>query len=230
MADMALDLPADTAPAPFFGDNRTAALIEDLAARGWAHAETALPEALTHALRLRLETLEAADALKLAAIGRGDSQIRAAAIRRTQIRWLEGKDPAERAFLEGCEALRREINRTLFAGLFEFEAHFARYPAGGHYARHLDAFADRPRDRVVSLVAWLNGDWQAGDGGELDLWSGPDDTGPPVATLAPRGGDLLLMMSETIPHAVRETRVPRLGLAGWFRINPGVGGVLDPAG
>jgi len=37
-------------------------------------------------------------------------------------------------------------------------------------------------------------------------------------------------MSETIPHAVRETRVPRLGLAGWFRINPGVGGVLDPAG
>lgn len=230
MADMALDLPAGSAPAPFFGDNRTAALIEDLAARGWAHAENALPEALTHALRLRLETLEAADALKPAAIGRGDSHIRAAAIRRTQIRWLEGKDPAERAFLEGCEALRREINRTLFAGLFEFEAHFARYPAGGHYARHLDVFADRPRDRVVSLVAWLNDNWQAGDGGELDLWSGPDDTGPPVATFAPRGGDLLLMMSETIPHAVRETVRPRLGLAGWFRINPGVGGVLDPAG
>ena len=227
---MALYLPAGLAPAPFFGDNRTSALIDNLAAKGWAHAETALPEALTQALRLRLETLDAADALKLAAIGRGDSQMKAAAIRRTQIRWLEGHDPAERQFLEGCEALRREINRALFAGLFEFEAHFARYPAGGHYARHLDAFADRPRDRVVSLVAWLNDKWQAGDGGELDLWSGPDDTGTPVATVAPRSGDLLLMMSETIPHAVRETRVPRLGLAGWFRINPGVGGVLDPAG
>lgn len=226
---MALDLPAGLAPAPFFGDNRTSALIEDLAAKGWAHAETALPETLTHALRLQLETLKAADALKLAAIGRGDSQIKAATIRQTQIRWLDGTDPAERQFLDGCETLRRKINRALFAGLFEFEAHFARYPAGGHYARHLDAFADRPRDRVVSLVLWLNGDWQPGDGGELDLWPSPDASGPPVATFAPRGGDLLLMMSETIPHAVRETRIPRLGLAGWFRINPGVGGVLDPA-
>lgn len=227
---MALDLPAGSAPASFFGDNRTTALIEDLAVKGWAHAASALPASLTHALRQRLDALDTAEALKPAAIGRGGIRMKAAAIRQTQIRWLDGTHPAERRFLDGCEALRREINRALFAGLFEFEAHFARYPAGGHYARHLDAFADRPRDRIVSLVAWLNDGWQTGDGGELDLWSAPGDHGPPVATFAPRSGDLLLMMSETIPHAVRETRVPRLGLAGWFRINPGVGGVLDPAG
>jgi SM-20-related protein len=221
--------PARPTPAPFFGDNLTATLIADLAEKGWAHVSKAVSDDLAEALRDRLVALEAADALKLAAIGRGDSQMKAAAIRQTQIRWLDGSAPAERRFLDGCEALRRAINEALFAGLFEFEAHFAHYPPGGHYARHLDAFADRPRDRVVSLVLWLNENWQPGDGGELDLWSGPDDVGPPVATLAPRGGDLLLMMSETIPHAVRETVAPRLGLAGWFRINPGVGGVLDPA-
>ena len=29
---------------------------------------------------------------------------------------------------------------------------------------------------------------------------------------------------------MRETVTPRLGHAGWFRINPGVGGGLDPTG
>ena len=226
---MTLLRPASFTPAPFFGDNRTSALIEDLAVKSWAHLPDALPSALTQALRTRLSELDAADALRLAAIGRGGNEMKATAIRKTQIRWLDGTDPAERQFLDGCEALRREINRALFAGLFEFEAHFAHYPPGGHYARHLDAFADRPRDRVVSLVLWLNENWQPGDGGELDLWSGPEDLGPTVATLAPRGGDMLLMLSERIPHAVRETRAPRLGLAGWFRINPGLGGVLDSA-
>lgn len=220
--------PAGSAPAPFFGDNLTATLIADLAEKGWAHVRHAVSDDLAEALRARLIALDAADALELAAIGRGDSQIKATKIRKTEIRWLEGADRAERQFLDGCEALRRAINEALFAGLFEFEAHFAHYPPGGHYARHLDAFADRPRDRVVSLVLWLNADWQSGDGGELDLWSNPESFGPPVATLPPRGGDLVLMLSERIPHAVRETVAPRLGLAGWFRINPGIGGVLGP--
>ncbi|MEE2526874.1 2OG-Fe(II) oxygenase [Hyphobacterium sp. HN65] len=226
---MTLDFPAGPAPAPFFGENRTATLIEDLATKGWAHATGALPGDLVTSLRDRLEVLFEEGELARARIGRGETETRANSIRQTEIAWLTGEHPAERQFLGGTEALRLEINRALFAGLFEFEAHFARYPAGGHYARHLDAFADRPRDRIVSLVAWLNADWQDGDGGELDVWTGPDDHGHPVATLAPRGGDLLLMMSETIPHAVRATAVPRLGLAGWFRVNPGVGGVLDPA-
>lgn len=222
-------LAAMARPAPFFGDNLTATLIADLAEKGWAHVRHAVPDDLANALRARLIALDAADALKLAAIGRGESQMKATAIRKTRIRWLDGSDPAEQQFLEGCEALRRAINEALFAGLFEFEAHFAHYPQGGHYARHLDAFADKPRDRVISLVVWLNEDWQAGDGGELDLWTRPEDIDPPIATLVPLGGDLVLMLSERIPHAVRETFAPRLGLAGWFRINPGIAGVLDPA-
>lgn len=226
---MALDCSAGLQPTPFFGENRTLALIDDLALRGWAHAPGALPADLVPALRARLQELFAEGELARARIGRGESETRALAIRKTEISWLTGDHPAERRFLDGAEALRLEINRALFAGLFEFEAHFARYPAGGHYARHLDAFADRPRDRMVSLVAWLNEDWREGDGGELDIWSAPDAAGPPAATIAPRGGDIVLMMSETIPHAVRATTRPRLGLAGWFRINPGVGGVLDPA-
>lgn len=217
------------APAPFFGANRTAALIADLAGRGWAHAADALPATLTAALLDRARGIEASGTLAAAKIGRGPVELRAPSVRRTRIAWMEGADRSEAEFLEGAEALRRAINEALFAGLFEFEAHFSVYPQGGHYARHLDAFAGGPRARIVSLVAWLNPAWQAGDGGELDLWDEDGGEGPPAATLAPRGGDLLLMMSERIPHAVRETLRPRYGIAGWYRINPGVGGVLDPA-
>ena len=216
-------------PAPFFGENRTAALIDDLARQGWAHAAQALPEEMTTALLARARLLEAEDALRAGKVGRGDNALRAAAIRKAQISWMDGADPAEAAFLDGAEALRRAINEALFAGLFEFEAHFSIYPPGGHYARHLDAFAGAPRARVVSLVAWLNPDWRTGDGGELDVWTGPHDDGAPLARFEPRIGDLLLMMSETIPHAVRATTRTRYGIAGWFRVNPGVGGVLDPA-
>lgn len=215
-------------PRAFFGENRTAALIDDLARQGWAHAADALPADLTAALLTRARDLSAAEALEAGKIGRGEAEMRALAIRRARIAWMDGTDPGEARFLEGAEALRRAINEALFAGLFEFEAHFAVYPTGGHYARHLDAFAGVRRSRVVSLVAWLNPDWRAGDGGELDLWGSDTETGEPARTFVPRGGDLLLMMSETIPHAVRPTLRPRHGLAGWFRVNPGVGGVLDP--
>jgi len=222
-------LAALDAPRPFFGENRTAALIDDLARQGWAHAADALPADLSAGLLARARALSEAHALAAGKIGRGEAEMRALSIRRARIAWMDGTQPSEAAFLEGAEALRRAINEALFAGLFEFEAHFAVYPTGGHYARHLDAFAGARRSRVVSLVAWLNPDWRDGDGGELDLWGSDAETSEPARTFAPLGGDLLLMMSETIPHAVRETLRPRYGIAGWFRVNPGVGGVLDPA-
>lgn len=149
--------------------------------------------------------------------------------------------------------MRLALNQALFAGLFEFEAHFARYPEGGFYARHLDAFrpdqralpnaglgAMARRSRVVSLVAFLNADWGEEDGGELVLW---DAVAPgagdgvdlaalehvtPAAVLKPEAGGLVLMMSETIPHEVRPARRERLAIAGWWRVNASIGGVIDP--
>ncbi len=240
-------------PTGFFGPNRTAALIEDLAARGWAYAPGALPDALVSALREDVLAADGAGALREARIGRAQDETRAIDVRRADIRWLDGASPAQAAFLMGCERLREAVNRELFAGLFEFEAHYARYPEGGFYARHLDAFRPDPRalpnaglgaaarrSRVVSLVAFLNPGWGEEDGGELVLWEAtplaadgrPDlgalDHAPPAAVLRPEAGGLVLMMSETIPHEVRPARRERLAIAGWWRVNASIGGVVDP--
>ena len=239
---------------PFFGDTLTLDLIDQLEHRGWAHAGDALDPALVAGLRAEARAMAEAGELKTARIGRGEALAKDTGYRKTQIAWLDGTSPAQRAFLGGAEALRVAVNRALFAGLFEFEAHFAAYPPGGFYKRHLDAFTApalgaspaailgrrAERSRVVSLVAYLNEAWQPGDGGELAVWEetpyGPDarpdmaalDAVSPAGIVEPRGGSLVLMMSETIPHEVRPARTPRYAIAGWFRVNQSLGGLVDP--
>ncbi len=250
---------SDTAPtagaAPLFGANLSVSLIEDLAARGWAHAPGALEPDLARALRAEALAMAADGALAEARIGRGEAERRDRAVRRTAIAWMDGRSPAQRAFLDGCEAMRTAINRALFAGLFEFEAHYAVYPPGGFYARHLDAFAPPPvaagpnavmgrtaaRSRVVSMVVYLNEGWTPDDGGELAVWErftrAPDgradlralDGVPPAGVIAPEMGSVALMLSEAIPHEVRPAAATRCAIAGWWRVNASIGGVVDPA-
>lgn len=121
----------------------------------------------------------------------------------------------------------RQSIAQLFLGLFEFEAQYLVYPPGGFYARHVDSLAGA-RNRLVSLVLYINRNWEPAHGGELDIWSGPDDPGPPVATVEPRAGTILLMLSEQIPHRVRTANSVRRVVAGWFRVNGSVAGRVDP--
>ena len=237
-----------------FGPNLAIDLIGQLAGRGWAFAPGALDIELVDALRAETVAMAEAGALAQARIGRGAALSRDRTIRKTQIAWLDGATPAQRAFLDGAERLRLEINRALFAGLFEFEAHFAAYPVGGFYARHLDAFTApsraasaaaglgqrAERSRIVSMVTYLNTGWTPDDGGELAVWEGyeHDERGrpaldrldhvAPAALLEPRAGSIVLMMSEQIPHEVRPAASPRYAIAGWWRVNASVGGVIDP--
>ncbi|MFW5816629.1 MAG: 2OG-Fe(II) oxygenase [Wenzhouxiangella sp.] len=117
------------------------------------------------------------------------------------------------------------LNRRLFLGLFEFEAHYAHYPAGAFYRRHVDSFQGAA-NRVVSLVAYLNADWRDDDGGELVLYEAAGRTR--LATLAPRAGRVVLFMSEELPHEVLPARRERLSIAGWFRLNASIAGQIDP--
>lgn len=239
-------------PKPFFSDNLTASLLADLETRGWAHAPGALDPELVAALRLEAEALEEAGETHMGRVGRAQNETKALSIRKTHIAWLDGASAAQHRFMEGADALRIAMNRRLFLGLFEFEAHFAVYPPGGFYARHMDAFtlptasagafAGRraERARVVSMVAYLNRDWASADGGQLAVWEHapldehgrPDmsrlDDVPPVAELEPEGGGLVLMLSEVIPHEVRQSLATRYAIPGWFRVNTSVGGALDP--
>ena len=210
------------------GDNRIGAIADDLATKGWTWQPLLLPEALTSALRTELIARDAASDLGPAGIGREDAFQVDRSVRRTRITWFDGSTPAQQDFRAWTENLRNALNRELMLGLFEMEVCFAVYPPGGFYDRHLDSFAGA-RNRVVSLVAYLNEDWDEARGGALAVWNeGAGDTEAPAARIIPQPGGVVLMLSEAIPHEVEVTQKTRYGLAGWWRVNQSGIGRIDP--
>jgi SM-20-related protein len=202
---------------PALDDINIDALVGDLAAHGFAVAVDLLDLALCETLRHEAEALLHDPAALDAGIGRDVGHTHAHDIRKTQIKWLDGGTTAQRAFLATADHIRLAINRDLYLGLLTFEAQFALYPTGGFYARHVDSFAGA-KNRVVSLVAYLNSNWPLDGGSELDIWRDRTSLEKPDATVTPQAGTVVLMMSEDIPHEVRTANLPRASIAGWWRV------------
>ncbi len=196
-----------------------------LLAQGWYVGKAAVSEGLVRAMAGELRTLVESDRLKPAGIGRDRDYQIDRDTRRDWIHWLSRKRPDQAAFLDWAEALRLGLNRRLFLGLFEFEAHLALYPPGAFYVRHFDSFTGAA-NRMVSLVLYLNRDWKSGDGGELVLYRA--GSGSEMTQVDPLGGTLVLFMSEEIEHEVLPTRTRRASIAGWFRLNNNSAAIVDP--
>jgi len=194
-----------------------AALCDALAERGFAVEPEFLATAEVAALRAQAERRRSAGEFHAARVGRGASAQREPTIRGDEICWLDAASAsaAERALCSRLDSLRLALNRELFLGLAEIEAHYARYAAGAAYARHLDRFRDDDA-RVVSLVLYLNDAWSDTDGGELRLFPSAEAS-EPALTVAPRAGTLVALRSDTIAHEVAPARRERWSIAAWLR-------------
>ncbi len=202
------------------------AAAEGLSRQGWWTGERALDDELVEQLRADLHALMREDRLHRAGIGRDrDFQVNRR-IRSDRVFWLGRDRPAQARFIDRMEQLRLALNRELFLGLFEFESHYAHYPPGGRYLKHFDSFRGAA-NRVVSAVAYLNENWQPGDGGELVIYH--EDGERILTTVAPRAGTFVLFLSEEVPHEVLPSRTDRTSIAGWFRLNASIAGQVDPA-
>jgi SM-20-related protein len=187
-----------------------APLAPALARDGWGIFPDFLAPRFVQALAARARAI---DAWRAARVGRGQTLRSDPAVRGDGICWLTPEQPVDAALLNLMEHAREAINRELILGLFEFEAHYARYLPGTAYGRHLDAFPGEA-NRLLSVVIYLNEDWQPPDGGELLLYG--DDPRPLLRCL-PRAGTLVAFMSGRFPHEVRPARRTRYSIAGWFR-------------
>ncbi len=185
--------------------------------RGWAVVQDLFSPAETRALGEDLCANWRDGQLRPAGIGHGaDRQLRAD-IRGDQILWLDpaGASPPQRVYQERMEALRLAINRATYLGLFDLESHFAVYPPGSFYRRHLDRFHDDSA-RTVSCILYLNEDWQPQDGGQLRLYLDDAGTEAPL-DIEPVAGTLVVFLSGRFWHEVLPTRRERLSVTGWFR-------------
>ncbi|EOX4903796.1 2OG-Fe(II) oxygenase [Vibrio alginolyticus] len=163
---------------------------------------------------------------KKARIGRNDDVTRIESIRSDKIQWLSpNMGHAVTSYLDKTEEIRQEVNRHLFLGLFEYEAHFAKYEEGDFYQKHLDCFKGN-ENRRLTTVFYMNESWTEKDAGELVVYDLNDNK---IATIPPQSGRLLLFLSEQFPHEVLPTNAERFSIAGWFRINGVRDNVLDIA-
>ena len=120
--------------------------------------------------------------------------------------------PPEQALLEQLEGLRLELNAQAWLGLFELELHYAWYPPGAGYARHVDQ-PQGGAQRQVSLVLYLNEGWTPAAGGELRIF----DAAGGHRDIEPIAGRLVCFLTPGREHAVLATRHDRLSITGWFR-------------
>ncbi len=213
--------PAVTCPADTAVFTRIASGLRE---SGYAIIENALPESLQTLLRLSQAQLSQAD-YHMGGVGRQAGFQHIENVRNDGVCWIDGATGGGKAWLNWTESLRQHLNSQLFMGLFSFESHFAHYPPGHFYKTHYDAFRGQG-NRVVSLVTYLNENWDAGDGGELMLYR--DDSDSAGIAVLPRPGTLVAFLSEEFPHEVLPARQDRYSVAGWFRMNTSSAEMVDP--
>lgn len=191
--------------------------FDALADQHWATADNLLEPGLAQGLYQACRQEWDAGHFHEARIGRQHSQSLRADIRGDSICWLTPGNPDSPAhrFLGWAETLRQDLNRLFYAGLNSAEFHFARYPEGRGYKKHLDQHYQHTQRRL-SLVLYLNPQWAGTDGGELCLYS-PDDAALEIKRILPQPGRLVVFRSDLIQHEVLPCAQPRWSLTGWFR-------------
>lgn len=135
------------------------------------------------------------------------------AIRGDEILWLEKEtaNETELVFLEKLESFIQYVNRTCYLGLKSYEIHYASYPVGTFYKRHLDKFrADS--GRKLSFICYINETWKTENGGELVLYLENEEK-----KILPIGGRLACFESDKIEHEVLPATKERRSITGWLR-------------
>jgi SM-20-related protein len=165
--------------------------------------------------QLRAEIDARRATFQAAGIGREQGYQRDTTIRGDEVLWLDNDTPLSVPILAALESLRQTFNSELYLGVAEFEAHFAVYPAGGFYKRHLDQHRNRDT-RVVTFVLYLNEDWHESDGGQLRIYLDGEQSGI-WQDVTPCGGTLVLFLSDRFEHEVIPATRERRSLTGWFR-------------
>ena len=187
-------------------------LVSGLREEGLAVHDRFLDEPQVRALTQCADARRERGDFAQARIGAGSALQRRADIRGDSICWLEEPlFPAERELLELLEQTRGCLNRHLFLGLYDVELHYARYPQGAGYSRHIDQPHGRAARRLSSIV-YLNEAWSASDGGSLRCFT---DQGV-LREIQPLGGRLVMFLTEGREHEVLPTCRERLSIAGWF--------------
>ena len=193
-------------------------VIDDLLEHKYSVVDNFFSKEEVLALRNGLLEKYEEDRFKKSAIGNQSNEKIIDAIRGDFILWLDEQNAtgAEAQFFSKLTDFKDYLNRTCFMGINEKEFHYALYPEGTFYKRHLDTFQNDSR-RKLSMVCYLNiEDWKPEYGGELTIYI--DENGSEKAIdIYPVQGRMVVFESQVLEHEVKPVKRERLSITGWLK-------------
>lgn len=193
-------------------------IILDLQERKYSVIDGFFDAAEVEILRNSLLEKYKDDNFKKAAIGNRTNEVIAKSIRGDFILWINEADAgnAEKIYFKKINSLVEYLNRTCFMGILTKEFHYALYPEGTFYKRHLDTFQNDGR-RKLSMVCYLNNeDWKPENGGELAIYT-QENSKEEQLNIYPFPGRIVIFESQELEHEVKPVKVPRLSITGWLK-------------
>jgi SM-20-related protein len=195
-------------------------IISDIASQKYSVVEDFFSKEDVQLLRQSLLQKHEEDAFKKAAIGNRLNETIEKSIRGDVILWIDetAANEAEQLFFHKMNDLIRYLNTTCFLGILHKEFHYALYPIGTFYKRHIDTFQNDDR-RKLSFVCYLNEDgWLPENGGELTLYLNNSDTSETFEkSIYPLPGRVVIFESQIIEHEVKPVNKERLSITGWLK-------------
>ncbi|WP_246062528.1 2OG-Fe(II) oxygenase [Mesohalobacter halotolerans] len=170
-------------------------------------------------LHCQIQSLYDNDALKKAAIGKHFDEHIKTEIRGDYIQWInESSDiTVVQQFFQVINHFVDYLNRTCFMGILHKEFHYAVYPKGRFYKRHLDTF-DNDQRRKLSMVLYLNKIWTPKNGGDLVVYT-QDYPQERAISVVPKFGRLVIFESSVLEHEVKPVvEGVRLSITGWLKV------------
>lgn len=190
-------------------------IIQDLLERQYAVVDGFFSQEEVALLRSNLLVKYEEDRFRKSAIGNKFNEEVIKSIRGDFILWMDESkaDATERLFFNKVNTLISYLNKTCFLGIQQKEFHYAVYPTGTFYKRHLDTFQNDDR-RKLSFVFYLNEDpWPVENGGELRLYL---EEG--VKDVLPLAGRVVIFESQLLEHEVLVVKKSeRLSITGWLK-------------
>lgn len=194
-------------------------IIEDLLEKQYSIVDDFFQTEEIDRLRTSLLAKYEEDQFKKSAIGNKTNELVEKEIRGDFILWLNEAEAGtvENVFFNRVNNLVDYLNRTCFMGILHKEFHYAVYPEGTFYKRHLDTFQNDGR-RKLSVVCYLNDEtWLEENGGELTIYV--DENGEEKAIdLYPFPGRVVIFESQELEHEVQRVKhSKRFSITGWLK-------------
>ena len=186
------------------------AIADGLAENGFACVDHFLSETDVDAI-LGSDEFKAG-LLQFRRAGTGRDKYIAEGVRGDYIRWVDPltASPEMSIYLNCIPGLISFLNRALFLSLKDYEVHSTVYPVGSFYKRHLDQFKSTDH-RKLSIICYLNKDWQNSDGGQLRVYA---EHG--ALDFLPIAGRLVCFRSDLLEHEVLPASRERFSITGWI--------------